>query len=97
MLGSNGHAEMNGAKCGKCLLTEFDGGRFAERIKEYISLIPEEEKTAAEEYRRRLDICRRCFALMDGLCGECGCFAEIRAAKRRMDCPVGKWSRDADS
>lgn len=82
---------MSAPKCGKCLLSEFDMSEFAETVREYISLIPDDKKTDDEEYRRRLGVCRECSALTDGMCGECGCFAEIRAAKAYMNCPVNRW------
>jgi hypothetical protein len=82
---------MNKPKCGKCLLREFDMGEFADTVKEYISLIPTERKTDDAEYNRRLGICRMCDSLTDGMCGECGCFVEIRAAKKQLNCPIEKW------
>lgn len=82
---------MSAPKCGKCLLSEFDMGGFAETVREYISLIPDDKRTDGKEYSRRLGICRKCDSLTDGMCGECGCFAEIRAAKAYMSCPVNNW------
>lgn len=82
---------MSAPKCGKCLLSEFDGAEFAHTIAEHIALIPKERKTPAAEYAQRLEKCRQCSALTDGLCGECGCFAELRAAKKIMKCPINKW------
>ena len=40
-----------------------------------------------EEYRRRLDCCRRCEQLSQGLCRLCGCFVEARAAGKNAFCP----------
>lgn len=87
MLGCVRHTLM---KCGKCLLSEYDPKFYTESIAEYISLIPEDKKTPPDEYRRRLGICVSCPSLMDGMCGECGCFAEIRAAKAYMHCPLSE-------
>lgn len=56
-------------------------------ILEYIKKIPEYRKTSDEEYSRRLNICRSCESLMNGICGKCGCFVELRAAKKEMYCP----------
>lgn len=83
---------MSGVKCGKCLLSEFSMNEFIETVQDYISLIPEEDKAPPDEYSKRLDICKSCDELTDGMCCECGCFVEIRAAKRNMNCPVNKWS-----
>lgn len=77
--------------CGKCLLTGLDGKKFAENIADYISLIPEDNRTGSDEYAGRIEVCRKCSVLIEGMCGECGCFAEIRAAKIKLHCPVGKW------
>lgn len=81
----------NGKKCRKCLLEELDAKKLAESIADHVSLIPEDKRTDAEEYSRRLGICKGCPSLMEGMCGECGCFVEIRAAKSHMRCPVCKW------
>ncbi len=82
---------MSMPKCGKCLLSEFDSEAFARDIKDYIAIIPEELKTPPEIYSGRLEICKKCSTLLDGLCGECGCFVEVRAAKLSQKCPVNKW------
>ena len=58
---------------------------------EYASVIPEAEKTPEAEYKRRLEICSECSYLVDGLCVLCGCFVEIRAAKRSQSCANGYW------
>lgn len=88
-----GHDNVSPKKtnCGKCLLTDLDGEKFAESIADYISLIPDELKAPAEEYASRLNICGKCPSLTEGMCGECGCFARVRAAKIKMHCPVGQW------
>ncbi|MCM1164829.1 MAG: DUF6171 family protein [Lachnospiraceae bacterium] len=84
---------MNTRKCGRCLLSEFEAGRLAETVRGHIALIPEDKKTPPDEYERRLETCRGCGALNDGLCGECGCFVEVRAAKAYMGCPVNLWKK----
>ncbi len=74
-------------KCGKCLLSQFDSRKFVSTVEEYISVMPPEMKVSEDEYNRRLRICLECDMLLDGLCGECGCFVEVRAAKKNMSCP----------
>lgn len=74
-------------KCGKCLLSQFDSEKFVSAIAEYISVIPSHKKVSDEEYKRRLDICLTCDLLRDGICGECGCFVEVRAVKKEKSCP----------
>lgn len=83
---------MSSIKCGKCLLSEFSMDEFIETVQDYISLIPEENKAPSDEYKSRLDMCKCCDELTDGMCGECGCFVEIRAAQKHMNCPIFKWS-----
>lgn len=77
--------------CRKCLLRELDPEGLYRSISERIALLPEEERTAPEEYARRLDICRRCESLVSGTCMQCGCYAELRAAKARERCAAGSW------
>jgi hypothetical protein len=43
-------------------------------------------KAAPEEYRRRLAICRLCGELANGMCRQCGCYVEARAAKAGAKC-----------
>lgn len=74
-------------KCGKCLLSQFDSKLYTETIAEYIAVMPAYSKVSDEEYRRRLSICLGCDMLMDGVCGECGCFVKVRAAKKAKSCP----------
>ena len=84
------HHKMNGRVCRRCLLRELDGA-FFQSIYQYIENLPAEQKADPDEYRRRLSICRECESLQNGMCAQCGCFAEVRAAKRKMNCPIGAW------
>ncbi len=77
---------MENRVCKRCLLRELDSAYF-QSIYEYIDHLPEEEKTAEPEYRLRLDKCKTCSSLQNGMCALCGCFVEVRAAKKRMHCP----------
>ncbi|MCH5349089.1 MAG: hypothetical protein J1E40_07185 [Oscillospiraceae bacterium] len=73
--------------CRKCLFEDIDREGVYSSIKELIDALPEDKKTPEAEYHRRLDICRKCDSLGEGTCGKCGCFVELRAAKKNMDCP----------
>lgn len=73
--------------CRKCLFEEIDREGVYNSIKELIDALPDEKRTSVTEYRRRLDICRNCDSLGEGTCGKCGCFVELRAAKKNMGCP----------
>ena len=85
---------MNRPACKRCLLHELDGEYFRS-IYQYIASIPSEQKTPPEEYARRLALCRACESLQNGMCAQCGCFVEVRAAKQVQHCPTGRWSGDS--
>lgn len=76
--------------CKRCLLSELDGEYFLS-IYQYIEKIPQEQKAPPQEYSRRLALCQACESLQNGMCAQCGCFVEVRAAKRAQRCPIGKW------
>ena len=73
--------------CRRCLLSETDPEGLYRQIRTRIELLTDEERTAPEEYAQRLAHCARCDALRSGLCSICGCFAELRAARREQHCP----------
>ena len=78
----------------RCLVSEMpDEAELAEAIRERIAAMDDEERTPDEEYAVRLSRCRACAFLQRGTCVQCGCYAELRAAKRRMGCPAvpAKW------
>lgn len=81
---------MSKTPCKRCLLRELDGEYF-KSVYQYIENLPEEQKASPGVYAGRLDICRECGDLKNGICAQCGCFAEVRAAKRRLACPMGRW------
>ena len=72
----------------RCLVGEIpDGEQLAEIVRERIESIPEEERTPETEYAFRLSGCRACEYLNRGTCSLCGCYAEIRAARKWQQCP----------
>lgn len=79
--------------CKKCLVRDFDEGELFRTMQEYIARIDEEIKTPAEEYEKRLRICTECDRLLNGMCGVCGCYVEMRAAVKNHYCPAvrKKW------
>ena len=76
--------------CKKCFFAEFDPEGIYNEISQLIATLPEEKRTDETEYRRRLEICGKCGFLGEGTCGKCGCFVELRAAKKDMHCPCEK-------
>jgi len=80
--------------CRRCLLEDMpDEAALARSIRELIDLLPEEKRSSAEVNAQRLSICRECNHLQNGMCVLCGCYVELRAAKRLMKCPrvPGRW------
>ena len=73
--------------CKSCLLSDLADADYAAHIYEYISSIPEEIKADAAVIQKRLDYCRACDNLINGMCKLCGCYVEVRAAKSGQSCP----------
>lgn len=75
-------------RCRRCLLEDMaDEQSLLALIREQITLLPPEARAAADRYQERLTVCRGCPWLQGGMCGLCGCYVELRAAKGRMECP----------
>ena len=72
--------------CKRCLLKEMSDKAY-ENIGECISLIPDDKKAEAGLYKERLEICKTCDCLINGMCSKCGCFVELRAAYNHTRCP----------
>ena len=79
--------------CKKCLIRDFDEGDLFRTMQEYIARIDTELRTPQEEYEERLRICTECDSLLNGMCGVCGCYVELRAAVQKHYCPAvqKKW------
>lgn len=62
-------------------------------IQERIEAMPEELRASDETVAARLRVCQACDHLMSGTCALCGCYVELRAAKRVQGCPdvPSKW------
>ncbi len=74
--------------CRRCLLEDLPAGSvLAENIRDLISQLPPECRAPAEMERKRLDACRRCENLSEGMCKLCGCYVELRAARIKQSCP----------
>ena len=65
----------------------------SEIIRERIESLPEEQRADATTVAARLAVCKECDHLMSGTCALCGCYVELRTAKRRQRCPdvPGRW------
>ena len=61
------------------------------RLRMRIEQLPPDERATDAEYRARLAVCAECAELQNGICAQCGCFAELRAAKSAAYCPLRNW------
>ena len=79
--------------CKHCLLKELTDSDYFQSVYHYISQLPQEQKTEELEYHHRLQHCQECDELINGMCSACGCFVEVRAAKKNQHCPgkSGAW------
>lgn len=73
--------------CRRCLLSEIDRDGVYKTVRDYIAALDESVKCSREVYASRLAVCRECGHLSSGMCSLCGCFVELRAAKRSQNCP----------
>lgn len=84
---------MTKVKCRRCLIADMDFDEVTQSILDYINEIPPEKRVDSETYSKRLEICRSCDELVNGICAKCGCFVELRAVKPHMYCAseLKKW------
>lgn len=74
--------------CRRCLLEDMpDQAALAESVRELVSLLPDHLRAPQEIMRARLEICKGCDHLYDGMCALCGCYVQLRAAKKKLGCP----------
>ena len=79
--------------CRKCLIADLPrGAELAEILRERLEQIPPEEKVSPAEYASRLERCRACGELHEGTCALCGCYVELRLARKNKQCPLTKTS-----
>ncbi|MCM1193914.1 MAG: DUF6171 family protein [Butyrivibrio sp.] len=78
--------------CRKCLTRELAGQEETYRtIREYIDNFDPDAKADGTLYEERLEICKECEMLLQGMCRSCGCYVELRAAMGKNVCPKKKW------
>lgn len=78
--------------CRKCLTRELAGQEETYRtIREYIDNLDPDAKADEGLYEERLDVCKECEMLLQGMCRSCGCYVELRAAMKKNTCPRKKW------
>jgi hypothetical protein len=77
----------NNTFCKKCLVKDMPEEAYFKNLYEYIDSIDKDFKVSDEEYERRLELCKLCDNLLNGMCRKCGCFVELRAAMKTKNCP----------
>lgn len=73
--------------CKRCLVYEMADKDYIHSIQQYVDHIDEDIKAPKELYQYRLDQCKQCDNLLNGMCRVCGCFVEMRAAVIKNYCP----------
>ena len=76
--------------CKKCLIRDMDQKEYFKNMYDYIEHLNPDIKTPAAEYEHRLQLCKDCEELQNGMCRVCGCFVEMRAAAAKNYCPAIK-------
>lgn len=78
--------------CRKCLIRDMEGQEeYFRSLREYIDNLDLDIKACVPLYEDRLNICRECDMLLEGMCCRCGCYVELRAAVTKNHCPGEKW------
>ncbi len=75
-------------QCKACLIRDGEGGDLGRQIEEYRQQLPEADRVSEVQYELRLKACLGCKDLDMGVCMQCGCFVELRAAQVQMHCPA---------
>jgi len=80
-------------RCKRCLLEDLHDQDLAAHLYQYIASLPDTIKADAATIKARLDGCRVCDDLINGMCRFSGCYVEVRAAKQTQTCPAipPKW------
>lgn len=73
--------------CRKCLLKDMPEATYFSNLYNYIDRLDEDIKADKEEYNRRLNLCKECDNLLNGMCRICGCYVELRAVIEKNSCP----------
>ena len=65
-----------------------DRNEYFKSLREYIERIDEDLKVSDAVYETRLACCKECDHLIEGMCGICGCYVELRAVMKKNICPM---------
>ena len=76
--------------CRKCFVAEMKRQGITEEtyraMLERIEEMDPELRCSKEVYEVRITACKKCVYLVEAMCGQCGCFVEVRAAKKISRC-----------
>lgn len=72
-------------ECRRCLLNQTNPDLHL-TIRQHIANLDSDIKCSKQEYENRLETCRSCKFLVNGMCVLCGCFVEMRAATAKNRC-----------
>lgn len=73
--------------CKKCLLLEAGKKAAFKTVTDYLNNLDDELKADEVLRDKRLALCKDCDYLISGMCRQCGCYVEIRAALKDKSCP----------
>lgn len=73
--------------CRRCLLKDMSDDEYFGSIRAFVDQILPDMRTPEATFEARLAACAACPSLLGGMCRLCGCFVEVRAAKRINRCP----------
>ena len=75
--------------CRRCLLQDLPGKEadYYQSVLTYRKTLCAKLKVTEDVYQSRLAACLECDNLVNGMCRQCGCYVQIRAATKKMDCP----------
>lgn len=74
-------------------LVDARAGEVSKESRPWDFLNPQTEYVSKEEAAIRLDICKSCPELIQGLlqCKKCGCFMKAKTMIKHSECPLHKW------
>lgn len=73
--------------CRLCTSFEAENESLKDKLAIYVNQLKEDERADDILYAKRIQVCDTCDANRQGLCGFCGCFVIVRAAKKQTYCP----------
>ncbi len=76
--------------CKKCFVG-VEAESYEALIEKALGAIPKRDKTSDADYASRIALCEACGYLTAATCQACGCYVELRAAKKASHCPYKKW------